>query len=105
MKLRHVIIFAIIAFVPQASSRAQAPWTELYLTYYADADFTVWVGEVWSNLNCAGENGSVGTTSSYRKWERFGCIQQDGICRCQQLINGYWQFIDCPPAVASGCDA
>jgi hypothetical protein len=106
MKARRLLL--VLAFLvlihPSTPAESQSPTSEAYYTFYSDAAFQNWVGECWTNLNCTGENGSVGSTAGpYRKYERFSCILENGQCHCQQLISGTWRFIDCPPNVPSGC--
>lgn len=94
-KLGRSVVLAALVFV--ATSAFSNVW-EIDYNYYSDGTFTTWVGE--QDLLCDDSEIDSGTTSDWRVRDRTLCSngQPDGH-RCQELVNGSWVFVTCPPGV------
>jgi hypothetical protein len=94
-KLVAVIFTAALMLV---ASQAFAILFELTYEYYSDGTFTTWVGEQDYDY-CSNIFTTTGSTSDWRTKDKANCDTQQGTHECQQLVNGSWVNITCPPGV------
>ena len=93
--------FALVIFTAVLmlfASQAFALLFELTYDYYSDGTFTTWVGEEEYDY-CNDIFYTTGSTSSWRVKDKMNCDTHTGIHECQQLVNGSWTNITCPPGV------
>ncbi|HEV8436317.1 MAG TPA: hypothetical protein VGR95_23110 [Thermoanaerobaculia bacterium] len=96
MKKYVVVIFTAALLL--VASQAFALLFELTYEYYSDGTFTTWVGEQDYDY-CNNAITSTGSTSDFRTKDRMNCDTGAGTHECQQLVNGTWVTITCPPGV------
>jgi hypothetical protein len=93
-KYRLVIFTAVLMLI---ASQAYAFFAITY-DYYSDSTFTTLVGEEVDDI-CNNIFTSTGTTSGWRTRDTMSCNSGQGTHHCQQLVNGSWVDITCPPGV------
>jgi hypothetical protein len=71
---------------------------EMTYEYYSDGTFTTWVGEEDFDY-CNNIFSNTGSTSGWRTKEKMNCDTIHGTSVCQQLVDGSWVDIACPPGV------
>ncbi|MEA2239492.1 MAG: hypothetical protein QOC81_4216 [Thermoanaerobaculia bacterium] len=95
-KLWRFILVLLVVFITSASF-AQLAFDTDY-NYFSDGTFSYWVGE--EDYLCNSGVYSSGQTSDWRTRDRYSCANGQLVSHgCQELVNGSWTPIVCPPGV------